>query len=55
MKPGLFLRTILYMLIAVWVLFFMKAVNLQQAYAMSIGVLAGSLIGYFLTKFLRKK
>jgi hypothetical protein len=43
------------MLIAVWALFFFKTVSLQQAYAMSIGVLAGSLIGYFMTKFMRRK
>ncbi len=51
-----YLRVILYMLGAVWALYFFKSVNIKQAYSMSIGVLAGALLGFMLTRlFIRNR
>ncbi len=55
MPKSPYFRYILYMFLAVWGLWIFKAVDLKQAYSMSIGVLAGSLLGLILIRFIRKK
>jgi len=51
----LFLRYVFYMLIAVWVLYFFKAVDLQQAYSMTVGVIIGAFIGTLIVRMMKKK
>ena len=55
MKTSLLLRYILYMLLAVWALYFIKVVDLRQAYSMTVGVIVGAFIGFLISRMLIKK
>ncbi|NPA42652.1 MAG: hypothetical protein GXO27_01300 [Chlorobi bacterium] len=55
MPKGIYYRTILYMLIAVWALYFLGSVDQRQALAMSAGVVAGGILGLALVRGIFKR
>jgi len=55
MPNGIYRRTILYMLLAVAGLYFLKAITLREAFWMTIGVITGSMIGLLIVRYLRER
>jgi len=54
MHNRLLFRFILYMLIAVWALYFFKAFSREQAVSVSAGIITGAILGWLLIRLKHK-